>query len=304
MIIFHTDLDNTLIYSYRHDIGENKRSVELYQGREISYISDRTFSLLREIKKSILVVPTSTRTIEQYKRINLGVGPFEYALVCNGGVLLVNGEKDDRWYRETLKITEESTDELNKALQILDRDARRIFGLRFIENLFVFTKCDFPENVADDLKKELDTSVVNVFSNGSKVYVLPKNLDKGTAVMRFREYIRSFFQDPLPEDSEAEIGSAFAGTFAERESDGELIPDADTERPLTAGGGSYLRPGIIAAGDSEFDVSMLEAADKGFAPHGFIKKYRADDRILEMDEKKLFSEAVLEECLKIIREKP
>ena len=43
MIAFHTDLDNTLIYSYKHDIGPQKRNVELYQGREISYITEETY---------------------------------------------------------------------------------------------------------------------------------------------------------------------------------------------------------------------------------------------------------------------
>ena len=48
MIAFHTDLDNTLIYSYKHDIGPQKRNVELYQGREISYITEETYHLLPE----------------------------------------------------------------------------------------------------------------------------------------------------------------------------------------------------------------------------------------------------------------
>ena len=39
MAIFFTDLDNTLIYSYRRDIGRDKVCVELYQGREISFVT-------------------------------------------------------------------------------------------------------------------------------------------------------------------------------------------------------------------------------------------------------------------------
>lgn len=37
-----------------------------------------------------MILPTTTRSIEQYKRINLGVGMDRYALVCNGGILLDN----------------------------------------------------------------------------------------------------------------------------------------------------------------------------------------------------------------------
>lgn len=80
MIVFHTDLDNTLIYSYKHNIGEQKRCVEIYHEREISYITQETYRLLQKMMKpekchdQVLVVPTTTRTIEQYQRIHLGVG--------------------------------------------------------------------------------------------------------------------------------------------------------------------------------------------------------------------------------------
>lgn len=68
--ILCVDMDNTIIYSYKHDIGEKKLNVELYNGREISFISERTYSLLKEVNDKMLIVPTSTRTEEQYRRIN------------------------------------------------------------------------------------------------------------------------------------------------------------------------------------------------------------------------------------------
>ena len=80
----------------------------------------------------MLVVPTSTRTIEQYERIRLGVGRFPYALVCNGGILLINGERDPEWYKDSLKNIKESRDELDKAIKFLEKDIRRSFELRFI----------------------------------------------------------------------------------------------------------------------------------------------------------------------------
>ena len=95
MKILNIDMDNTLIYSYKHDIGREKINVELYNGREISYITKRTFELLNEIKKRFLIVPTTTRTKQQYERIFLGIGLIKYALVCNGGVLLVDGKPDE-----------------------------------------------------------------------------------------------------------------------------------------------------------------------------------------------------------------
>ena len=191
MTVLHVDLDNTLIYSYKHDIGNDRINVEVYQGREISFLTGTTYENLRKLKEKLLIVPTSTRSIEQYNRINLRIGSISYALVCNGGVLLVNGEKETSWYRTSLELIRESLPTLDTARHFLEKDTRRKFELRFIENLFLFTKCDEPENVVIELREILDTSIADVFHNKEKIYVVPEKLSKGIAVERFREYIKA-----------------------------------------------------------------------------------------------------------------
>ncbi len=247
MKILCTDLDNTIIYSYKHDIGNEKMNVELYKEREISFISNHTFELLKKVKEEFLVIPTSTRTIEQYERINLKIGTFKYALVCNGSVLLVDGKKDKDWYEESLRLAKPSNLEVKKALEYLENDKRRTFELRYIEDLFVFTKCYKSETVVNELRKHLDKSLVNVFNNKEKVYVLPTLLSKGKAIERLKKYLKAEF--------------------------------------------------IIAAGDSEFDISMVEAADVGLVPYGFKSKFNIKSDICEMGKEGLFSEQLLRKCL-------
>ncbi|MDE6221371.1 MAG: HAD hydrolase family protein [Lachnospiraceae bacterium] len=256
MIVFHTDLDNTLIYSYKHDIGDQKRCVEICQGREISFVTQETYRLLQRLseqKSQVLIVPTTTRTIEQYQRIDLGAGVFPYALVCNGGVLLVNGKEDKDWYRGSLERIRYCKSELDNALEFLETDTRRNFELRFIKELFVFTKCEESEAVVKDLRKVLNTNVVDVFHNGVKVYVVPKALDKGKAVERFRGYI----------------------------------------------GADY----VIAAGDSEFDIPMLEAADRGIAAPELAQGCFFADKIQCPSIERVFAEAVLETVSKYCSER-
>lgn len=247
MKILCTDLDNTIIYSYKHDIGNEKMNVELYKEREISFITKQTFELLKKVKEEFLVIPTSTRTIEQYERINLKIGTFKYALVCNGSVLLVDGKKDKDWYEESLRLAKPSNLEVKKALEYLENDKRRTFELRYIEDLFVFTKCDKSETVVNELRKHLDKSLVNVFNNKEKVYVLPTLLSKGKAIERLKKYLKVEF--------------------------------------------------IIAAGDSEFDISMVEAADVGLVPYGFKSEFNIKSDICEMGKEGLFSEQLLRKCL-------
>ncbi len=265
MRVIHLDLDNTLIYSYKHvpkdavgspDVrgreitacpgrrpGSRWISAEIYQGREISYITEKTQKILGRLKEKCLIVPTTTRTQEQYDRIRLNTGGFEYALVCNGGVLLVNGVRDGVWYHRSRELVSGCAGEMRRAIGLLEREPLRKFELRFIEELFLFTKCGEPDTVTLNLKTRLDTGKVDIMRNGEKVYVVPKILNKGTAVQRFREYI-----------------------------------GADE---------------VIAAGDSEFDVPMAEAADVGIVPAGFCRKYAAEGDLTEMTGEDIFSEEML-----------
>lgn len=191
MIVFNTDLDNTMIYSYKHEIGTDKKCVEVYQGREISFVTLKTYELLKRVQEKVLFVPTTTRTVEQYNRINLGIGIPKYALTCNGGVLLVDGVEDPNWYQESLELVALSQAELKKAELLLENDQNRIFEVRNIRDLFLFTKCNLPKESVDNLRNQLDLAIVDVFHNGLKVYVVPKKLSKGNAVIRFRNMVNA-----------------------------------------------------------------------------------------------------------------
>ncbi len=187
MILFHSDLDNTLIYSYKHDIGPNKKCVEIYQNREISFMTTESLEILKRIQSRILFVPTTTRTIEQYRRIRFGMDIPRYALVCNGGILLKDGISDFDWYRETLNIISDVRAEVEKSIGLLERDENRYFEIRYIEQLFVFTKTSEPIKTIQNLSSILDKNKVDVFNNGDKLYVIPKELNKGTGILRLKK---------------------------------------------------------------------------------------------------------------------
>lgn len=191
MVLFCTDLDQTLIYSYKHEIGDRKRCVEIYQGREVSYMTDATLRLLTELQKDACIVPVTTRTVEQYERITLGTGKIRYALVCNGGVLLKDGKKDPAWYQQSLELVKDARHTLAQAAAYLETEAGRTLDVRLIEGLFVFTKCRCPQDVVKRLKQKLRLPDVNIFCNGEKVYVVPKILNKGAAIARLREQVRA-----------------------------------------------------------------------------------------------------------------
>lgn len=265
MIIFHSDLDNTLIYSYKHDIGKDKVCAEIYQEREISFMTKKSYELLKKVNEKVLIVPTTTRTKEQYDRIFLGVESFKYALVCNGGVLLINGMEDEKWYRESLELTANAQKELEKAKLWLEKDINTTFEVRNIKDLFVFTKSSKPEYAKEGLEKLLDLSVVEVLLNGVKVYVMPKSLNKGEAVKRFKNRMSA--------------GSIDIKSFKAEHVDK-----------------------IIAAGDSLFDIAMLKQADTALMPANLAAEYGSAEhkQTVGIAENEIFSEYLLNYIVKAL----
>ena len=134
MDILFTDLDNTLIYSRKTFI-EDKINVEIYNGEEISFMSKYSNELLCKLSAHLLIVPITTRTYTQYKRINLGILP-EYVLCANGGILLKNGIISEEWYKKSLDIVKDSASERKKAFDILKGDNIENVGNTFYAQYF------------------------------------------------------------------------------------------------------------------------------------------------------------------------
>lgn len=182
--IFFTDLDGTLIFSAKRSTPEDV-VVEYKDGEPISCITAFQKEHLRYLMN---VVPVTTRSIEQYKRIRFpeGFAP-EYAITDNGGNLLINGEPDPEWAAQSVEYTKECAEELSKCREILERDIHRCFEIRMVDGLFLFTKSSDPAATVAALGKG---ERVESFYTGEKVYVIPKKISKGEAAKRLLERVR------------------------------------------------------------------------------------------------------------------
>ena len=101
------------------------------------------------------------------------------------------------------------------------------------------------------LQKNLDTSKLDVFFNGVKVYAVPKQLSKGNAIERLRKKLN--------------IST------------------------------------VISAGDSEFDVPMLNNSDIAIAPQSLKDFPQLKSDTIFMDNSKVFSESILEYILNTVK---
>ena len=177
-----SDLDGTLIFSAaRKQVGDIV--IERKDGREISCMTERQSELFPRLTN---VIPVTTRSVEQYRRIEFARVGFEprYALCANGGILLVDGEPDAEWSERSADIFRECEAELSHFRKRLESDPDRNFEVRLVDGLFLFTKSSEP---SETLRYLGEGELCESFFTGEKVYVIPKKLNKGAAVKRLAE---------------------------------------------------------------------------------------------------------------------
>ncbi len=177
-MIFFTDLDGTLIRS-----ASRKRAgdivVEYKDGCEITCISSESAEVLSGLDG---IIPVTSRSIGQYKRIDIpGFAP-KYALVDNGGNLLIEGVPDRDWAEWSNGIAEKHRAELAECRRLLEDDPDRSFEVRLVDGLFLFTKSDDPKRTLERLS--VAAVGLDLYNTGAKVYAVPKELNKGAAVQR------------------------------------------------------------------------------------------------------------------------
>jgi len=95
-----TDLDRTMIYSRNAfcSIAEVPTvCVEHLEGAPLSFMTTAAAQRMRTLTEPAAVIPTTTRTIKQFERIQLPGAPWRYVITSNGGNILVDGVPDLRW---------------------------------------------------------------------------------------------------------------------------------------------------------------------------------------------------------------
>ena len=223
-----SDLDGTLIFSAaRKQVGDIV--IERKDGREISCITARQSKLFPKLRN---VIPVTTRSVEQYRRIEFARFGFSprYALCANGGILLVDGAPDEEWSERSLQIYRECEAELLRFHELLENDPRRSFEVRPVDGMFLFTKSAEPH---ETLRYLGESELCESFFTGEKVYVIPKKLNKGAAVKRLAERLE-LSEFVAAGDSRMDLpmlNAAYTAIFTDNIPEGEVTAQEKISRP-------------------------------------------------------------------------
>lgn len=284
-IIFACDLDNTLIHSWKHR-REGDLCIEHIGEREQGYMSPEAVKLYGSLPENVLLVPVTTRSVDQYRRIRWpGNREPELAVTTNGAILLgprdtqgdemilskkpdAAGEKDGngpsqrnseiphpemirQWISESESAAAPLRRTMEELLEILSASGR-FQRVRTVDDFYLFVCCEEGQDPMDALPESAFGTGLQVVSSGRKAYLLPPMFNKGEAVRRLK---------------------------------GHLQPSV-----------------ILSAGDTEIDLSMAEPADRMCIPEklfhtcGQEMPQRVREKLLICPEGEDFSAFVLREA--------
>lgn len=188
-VIFASDLDNTLLFSHRHrEAGDV--CAERLSGREQSFFPAHGPALLAQVCQRASFIPVTTRSVEQYQRIQWPPGCVpEYAVAANGGVLLRGGARDPQWYARTLALAKPWLEELERVRALIPQAPE---GGRWGEGdgLFLYCAWDRPEQAQAGASFFAGRTGLDAAVSGRKLYLLPPPVNKGEALRRLRERFR------------------------------------------------------------------------------------------------------------------
>jgi phosphoserine phosphatase len=241
-VLVASDLDRTLIYSgaalaleMPDEHAPRLLCVEVYEARPLSFMTEAAGRLLVELADTARFVPATTRTREQYRRINLPGRRPRYAICANGGHLLVDGHTDHDWNAEMRRRLAEGSAPLDEVRAHLaaTADPAWLRKERIAEDLFAYLVVErerLPEGWVKELAEWAEPRGWTVSLQGRKIYAVPRPLSKSAALA-------------------------------------EVVRRTGADQVLAAGD-SLLDADLLAAADSGWSPGHGELADSGWtAPH-------------------------------------
>jgi hydroxymethylpyrimidine pyrophosphatase-like HAD family hydrolase len=256
-MIYASDLDRTLIYSL-NALGLPEDSpglvpAEIINGTTTSYISEQALSLLLDLSAKAVFMPVTTRTIQQYQRINLFQETIipDYAVTSNGGNILIKGVVDEAWRAHVGDLVirhSASSEEVRRTVRSVVRE-EWIISERYCDDLFytyVVHRDLLPMDEITHMSDKLHAMGWRVSLQGRKLYVVPAAVNKSDAIIHVRRTVQS---EPMVSsgDSLLDKGLLDSADYAIAPSHGEIF--AEQQSGLVQSKYVFTRQSGILAGD-------------------------------------------------------
>lgn len=204
MVFLATDLDRTIIFSHKFLTSygkslEDYTCVETYNNKPLSFVPKSSYKYLSNLLKTedrYLFIPTTTRSIKQFKRINL-ISEFPIAIVDNGGTILYKGKPIKEWINYIKSLEKRLRYSYNEIYNMFRDSDLYEKKPKFVDDLFLFIKLkEVKKSIISKflykVQKKLENTDWEYTLQGLKLYIMPRYINKENAV----EYVSNYL---LPE---------------------------------------------------------------------------------------------------------
>ncbi|MFP4014043.1 MAG: hypothetical protein ACLFVQ_08175 [Chitinispirillaceae bacterium] len=266
-----SDLDRTLIYSRKAmeqlngSVPRDLRCVEVYENENFCFTTSQAGLLIDTLLREKLLVPVTTRTQEQYGRIQLSRSYVpEWAVTCNGAVVLRNGEVDTEWDFHIKKRLAESSLSIFEMEQLIEPflSSDWFVKKRTAESWFIYMIVK-QENLLSETVESLRTLARKhqwqLSVQGRKLYLIPDCINKANALsyvcdrMKMNSFIGagdSLLDKPLVESAAVSFIPSHGELFGQLKS-GKYV---NSRIRVTRSGGVFSGEEILAGASEKLGV--------------------------------------------------
>lgn len=202
-VLVASDLDATLIYSARSmmlDMPDEQAPsmlcVEVYDHKPLAFMTLAAADAVYRLNEMGALVPVTTRTVAQYRRVHLPGPQPEYAVCANGGRILHQGLEDTDYSTEVSALLAATSAPLREVLEHVSAVAKLGQDAGFVkthhpaEDLFCYVVLHTPQRPDDwfaQLAEPCSDLGWGVTSQGRKIYLVPNALTKAHALAAVTE---------------------------------------------------------------------------------------------------------------------
>lgn len=196
--ILFTDLDGTILFSEnslpKELAIEDCMIAETYSNGRFGYMEKALVDFFKEWSQNQLFIPVTTRSIEQYQRLEANFSDFNlpFSLVSNGGNLVRFGELDLEWQAETKEELKEELNQKELVLELIQKmiPATSVRKIKDIDELY-YCVLTIERIWETELIVEVNEKLANwgwqAYFQHKKLYFLPKTLSKERGIIRLKE---------------------------------------------------------------------------------------------------------------------
>lgn len=181
---FVTDLDRTIIHSKNPTF----KCVEKMGDREITYMTDKSYSLLQELLPKVEFIPCTMRNLKQTLRVDFirKYSP-KYIICTNGAQIYIDDKLDETWDNYMRSLLKEN--EVNNIISKIEKLNLNALEIRNIEGFYVALKFNTIEDATNSLERlrgVVGTEYV-VLQSRVKVFLINEKIDKANALNYLKE---------------------------------------------------------------------------------------------------------------------